>query len=149
MGVDVERIPYNGPCLELADRYFSPSEAKAIRALPPSEQPMRFIEYWVLKESFTKAQGMGLTIPLNTFSFHKIKTRGSEIEIRFSPSYEDEGLLWQFNLNAIGDKHVAATAIERSEGEALCLSRYEWTPPLDVNIGHARMGTPSKRHQSA
>jgi 4'-phosphopantetheinyl transferase len=69
LGVDVERLDRSNDLLALADRYFSPMEVSELRALPSSEQPSRFFDYWTLKESYIKAHGLGLAIPLDSFSF--------------------------------------------------------------------------------
>src|SRR5688500_1691101 len=57
VGVDAEWIDGQANLVELADLYFSSSEARAIRALPAIEQPRQFFAYWTLKESFLKACG--------------------------------------------------------------------------------------------
>lgn len=132
VGVDVEGLPYLGPCLEIADRFFSPAEVTALRSLPAPEQPLRFIEHWVLKESFIKARGMGLSLPLEDFSFRIPRRPEENIEIRFDPSLEDDPERWQFSLEAIGDKHVVATAIERRLDEKIQLVRREALPLVDL-----------------
>ena len=128
VGVDVECLPYRGPCLEIADRYFSTSEVDVLRNAPPSEQPSRFIEYWVLKEAFIKAQGKGLTIPLDAFSFHIEKSYGSHIHIQYARQFEGRPDGWQFSLETVGKQHLLATAIERNGEETLELTRHEWNP---------------------
>ena len=128
VGVDAECLPYEGPCLRLAERYFSRTEAETLRDSPESERPLRFIEYWVLKESFIKAQGMGMTIPLDSFSFCIGETRESEIRIQFSESFEFSQRRWRFTLNSIGKEHVVATAVERFHEESLQLYSCEWIP---------------------
>lgn len=69
LGVDVERLDRSNDLLALADRYFSPMEVSELRTLSSSEQPSRFFDYWTLKESYIKAHGLGLAIPLDSFSF--------------------------------------------------------------------------------
>ncbi|MET0333530.1 MAG: 4'-phosphopantetheinyl transferase superfamily protein [Rhizobacter sp.] len=68
VGVDTENIT-RGALLDVADRFFAPSECKHLRALPPDAKPKRFFELWTLKESYIKARGMGLSIPLHKFAF--------------------------------------------------------------------------------
>ena len=132
VGVDVEGLPYLGPCLEIADRFFSPAEVTALRALPAPKQPSRFIEHWVLKESFIKARGMGLSLPLADFSFGITGRLDEDIEIRFDSSLEDDPERWQFSLEALGDKHVVATAIERRRDDSIQLVRREALPLDDL-----------------
>lgn len=65
LGVDVERI--SGTNLEIADRFFAPKEVHFLRRAGESEQQRIFHEIWTLKESFIKARGLGLSIPLDQF----------------------------------------------------------------------------------
>jgi 4'-phosphopantetheinyl transferase len=69
MGVDIERIEGKGELIDVADRYFSKREVASLRALPKGQQLRRFFEYWTLKESYIKARGLGLSLPLDQFSF--------------------------------------------------------------------------------
>ena len=70
VGVDVERADgRHTDALAVADRYFSASEANALKRLPASEQDRRFLQQWTLKESYVKANGWGLNAPLDRFSF--------------------------------------------------------------------------------
>lgn len=69
VGVDVEWLDRPGRTVELADRYFAPAETAVLRALPTDQQRDRFFDLWTLKESFIKARGLGLAIPLASFAF--------------------------------------------------------------------------------
>lgn len=69
VGVDVEWLDRPGRTVELADRYFAPAETAALRALPVDQQRDRFFDLWTLKESYIKARGLGLAIPLASFTF--------------------------------------------------------------------------------
>jgi len=68
LGVDVENIRRSA-VLEAVDHFFAPAEARSLGALPAALQPHRFFELWTLKESYIKARGMGLQIPLDSFAF--------------------------------------------------------------------------------
>src|SRR6185436_18685723 len=69
VGVDAEALDRSGETVAIADRYFSTEEVRALRALPESAQRQRFFAYWTLKESYIKARGLGLRLPLDQFSF--------------------------------------------------------------------------------
>lgn len=69
VGVDVENVTSRAAPIEVADRFFSRDEARELRTLEPARQQHRFFEYWTLKESYIKARGMGLSIPLDRFTF--------------------------------------------------------------------------------
>lgn len=69
IGVDIEFVkPIN---LTIAESYFCREEYEDIMKYDLGGQLKRFYQYWVLKESFTKAVGLGLSIPLNKFCFRK------------------------------------------------------------------------------
>jgi 4'-phosphopantetheinyl transferase len=69
VGVDVENVTSRAAPIDVADRFFSRGEAAELGALEPGRQQHRFFEYWTLKESYIKARGMGLAIPLDKFTF--------------------------------------------------------------------------------
>jgi 4'-phosphopantetheinyl transferase len=95
IGIDVERIDRKTEILELADRYFSQSEVRGLRSLPPVEQQRRFIAIWTLKESYIKARGLGLTQPLDQFSFLLDQ---EEIRVTFDERMLDDATRWRFAL---------------------------------------------------
>jgi 4'-phosphopantetheinyl transferase len=65
VGVDVEWIR----AIEerIAERFFSPAEQTALANLPPEWATRGFFECWTGKEAFVKAQGVGLSLPLDSF----------------------------------------------------------------------------------
>ncbi|MBU4010202.1 MAG: 4'-phosphopantetheinyl transferase superfamily protein, partial [Proteobacteria bacterium] len=70
IGVDVEDTTKQNISVDIADKYFSLQEASDLYSVPEAERKQRFFTYWTLKESFVKAVGKGLSIPLDEFSFH-------------------------------------------------------------------------------
>lgn len=63
IGADVEKMaPID---LEVAGRFFDNSEYQTIIATDCPEEV--FFDYWVLKESYMKATGLGFTLPLDAF----------------------------------------------------------------------------------
>lgn len=66
LGVDVEQIsPID---MTIAERFFSPVESRNLAAAPAEQQLETFYQLWTLKESYIKAIGMGLSMPLDSFS---------------------------------------------------------------------------------
>ncbi|HZO16854.1 MAG TPA: tRNA epoxyqueuosine(34) reductase QueG, partial [Polyangiaceae bacterium] len=108
LGVDVEALDRRTETTAIADRFFSELEVRALRALPEAEQRERFFAYWTLKESYIKARGMGLAIPLGRFSFEL--DRGLPISISFDPRLEDEPERWRFALLRASERHFLAVA---------------------------------------
>jgi 4'-phosphopantetheinyl transferase len=109
VGVDVEELDRRSETVAIADHYFSPSEVEALRELPLPQQRQRFFEYWTLKESYIKARGMGLSIPLEQFSFH---LDGGPIRITFDKAIRDDPAHWQFLLHRPSERHLLAVGID-------------------------------------
>ncbi len=66
VGIDVEEVkPID---FKIAERFFSASEYESIISQPEEKRVNCFYRIWTLKESFVKAEGKGLSIPLHSFS---------------------------------------------------------------------------------
>lgn len=68
VGIDVEIIKENN--LDIAKTFFTNQEYNYILKQPKKKMNEYFYKIWTLKESYVKAEGKGLNIPLNSFSFH-------------------------------------------------------------------------------
>lgn len=89
VGVDVEDTSRTAG-IEIARSHFAPSEYEALAALAGDAQRRRFFELWTLKEAYSKALGVGLARPLDSFAF---QFRGSR-----EPRLEVGGEQWRFLL---------------------------------------------------
>jgi 4'-phosphopantetheinyl transferase len=128
VGVDVEDSERRGQTAEIAEHYFAPSEVAALRALPVEQQRARFFEYWTLKESYIKARGEGLALPLAHFAFHL--EPGRRPRIRFDPRLVDDEQAWQFVQLWPSQRYPVALAVRR--GRALPLAvRWQRVVPLE------------------
>ncbi len=67
IGVDVETIRSQVKCEELAKRFFSPREVDVLQNLPAPQRRKAFFHAWTRKESYIKAVGRGLAVPLDSF----------------------------------------------------------------------------------
>ena len=125
LGVDAESLRRRRRWLDIAERFFAPAEARALSGVPAARLALRFLEYWTLKESYVKARGRGLTLPLSGFWFElPIPTRDG-IRIRFTPAVADDPARWQFSLDRLGADHVVATAIDRSGAARVRIAHYQ------------------------
>lgn len=68
LGIDIEAVNRDVPLLEIAERFFSQKERSALRSVPRDFQAEAFFDCWVCKEAYIKARGMGLSLPLESFS---------------------------------------------------------------------------------
>lgn len=111
VGVDAEWAGRSIGGLDIAESYFSPSEVRDLFALEPARRMERFWHYWTLKESYIKARGKGLAIPLDQFSFHL--SRDVPVTISFDPRLDDDASTWQFQQVRPTREHHMAVAVRR------------------------------------
>jgi 4'-phosphopantetheinyl transferase len=111
VGVDVENFRAREVSIDIADRFFAPQEVEALAATPPQRQQYRFFEYWTFKEAYIKARGMGLSLPLDKFSFHY--PNDHSVEIAISPELADDSARWQFWQFRPRPEYLVAICAER------------------------------------
>jgi 4'-phosphopantetheinyl transferase len=123
IGVDVERTNREIDISDLAENYFSGPEVRTLRALPVSEQRRQFFAYWTLKESYIKAKGKGLALPLDRFSFFADQEEiGAILEGASAVKARD----WKFALLG-APQHILAVAVKTS-GTPLSLRSMHLVP---------------------
>ena len=118
LGVDTENIRIRKAPLEIARHFFSPAEAEALYALPLDMQHDRFYQYWTLKEAYIKARGMGLSIPLDQFSF---RLQGADIQLSIDSRLNDEASRWRFWQFGLSAGYLTAICAEVSGNSNLRL----------------------------
>ena len=111
LGVDVENFRAREVSIDIAGRFFAPTEVAALNNVPPQQQQYRFFEYWTFKESYIKARGMGLSLPLDKFSFRYRHDRA--VEIAIDPELADDAARWQFWQFQPRSEYLAAICAER------------------------------------
>jgi 4'-phosphopantetheinyl transferase len=104
VGVDVEAVTRKVELLALAKRYFAAREYEELQELDTTEQRERFFALWTLKEAWLKACGLGLKVPLDSFSFH---LGGEQPAIEFGSQLDDSADAWQFRTLAQGQFRIA------------------------------------------
>lgn len=109
IGADVEHVEERRTSLNIANRYFAITESAALGALPREQQTDRFFHYWTLKESYIKARGKGLALPLGDFAF---TFEGAHaLSVTFEASLQDDPARWCFLLCRPSPDHVAAVCV--------------------------------------
>lgn len=109
VGIDVECTTRHAP-LDVARRFFSSAESAELSALPPASQVARFWDLWTLKESYIKARGMGLSLPLDGFTF---RFDAAQLALEVQAKLEDPGLGWHFWQFALAGEHLLALCAQR------------------------------------
>jgi 4'-phosphopantetheinyl transferase len=128
VGCDVEHIGRRTEVEPLASRYFSMQEASDLAAVPTARRRERFFQYWTLKEAYIKACGMGLRIPLGSFS---LTIDGAPIDVPSpdgAPAAQTASIAfhdiaphtgyarpdaWQLGTTRVGGEHMLAWGIHR------------------------------------
>jgi 4'-phosphopantetheinyl transferase len=113
IGIDVENIVEREAATNIADSFFAPTEAAALQKLDTRDQQLRFFEYWTLKESYIKARGMGLSLPLDKFSFEFPDERSVRLSV--DAQLQDDSGRWHFLQARPTDEHLMAICRERSD----------------------------------
>lgn len=97
IGIDIEQIKHI-EYKDIAERFFSTSELEYIIKADLCNKLKKFYEIWTLKESYIKCCGMGLSMPLNTFSIDL--SGGETIRVVDNSNYENHLLkLIDIDLN--------------------------------------------------
>lgn len=120
VGVDIERIQIDRVSDEIAERFFSRQEASALRALPLERRRVAFFSCWTRKEAYLKGRGVGLSVPLASFSVSLAP--GELATLLRSESGEEELSCWCVRDLPVPPGYAAAVAAEGREW-LLCLWR--------------------------
>lgn len=124
VGIDVEGINARASGLDIASRYFAPSEAADLQALEAEKQGHAFLEYWTLKEAYIKATGLGLSMPLKSFAFQL--TDPPVISFERSPGGDPSE--WHFSRLDLSPRHLSALAVRSRRRPSLSLFGHLETP---------------------
>lgn len=117
VGVDIEVIKMAE--LGIAQRFFTDEEyASIISRSEKDNQSLHFYEIWTAKESYVKAEGKGLSIPLDSFSTVTDK------ELARVKTIEDKS--WFFQRFMLDQNYLITTCVDVDE---LC----EEIEILDIN----------------
>jgi 4'-phosphopantetheinyl transferase len=131
IGVDTE-LARREISLAVADRYFSPKEVAAVKVLPAGLQRRRLLDLWTLKESYIKARGMGLSIPLNKFSFNLDENQSSVIS--FDDELQDLPSGWRFYQLSPSNEYAVALCVQRQTRKPPALISWRILPLVSEQL---------------
>lgn len=109
IGVDVELIRQQVEYNQIVARFFSPLERALFHALPVKLRAKAFFACWTRKEAYIKAQGAGLSLPLDSFAVSL--TPGDQAQLLYVEGKPDEAALWSFQEISVGNEYQAALAV--------------------------------------
>jgi 4'-phosphopantetheinyl transferase len=81
IGIDIEKIRNDDPdyYLRLATRFFSGKEFEAIKLAPEHDRTLFFFTCWTRKEAYLKRHGLGLRLPLSSFTVNVDPTESARL----------------------------------------------------------------------
>jgi 4'-phosphopantetheinyl transferase len=110
VGVDVEEVHDDFDVDEVAVHFFSADEQRDLETFTGRAKIEAFYDCWTRKEAYLKAQGAGLSLPLDQFD---VSLRPGEparlIATRPDPA---EAARWQLSGLGVADGYKAAVAVE-------------------------------------
>lgn len=123
IGVDIEFIKpeYSGD--EIATRFFSAAEVRALGALVPEERLHAFFRCWTRKEAYIKALGDGLSHPLDCFDV--ALASGEPAQLLRVEGLPEELLRWKMYDLPFFSQYAAALVVEGREHQ-LVQRRWDW-----------------------
>jgi 4'-phosphopantetheinyl transferase len=113
IGVDVEQIRENMEIDSLAERFFSIAEKDFLRRLPQEEKLSTFFRFWTCKEAFLKAQAVGLSRSLASFTVDLTTIRP---HLLAAGAAQEEESQWSLFELACQSGYASAMAVEGSIG---------------------------------
>jgi 4'-phosphopantetheinyl transferase len=125
LGIDIEPLDRAADVSPLAPEIFSSKELAQLEKLPDSEKSDRALSLWTLKESYIKARGLGLSLPLKKFSF--VFEQSNKFHLETDSSLHDDPTNWQSCIFNLADHRCALTVGSRLD---LYLQIWEMPPSM-------------------
>jgi len=122
VGVDSELFSRASRLLALAPTVFARQELDELAALPSADRGERAVILWTLKESYIKARGMGLALPLDGFAF---RFETGRVRLEVDPALQDDGAEWQFQWLKFGS-HCISSAISTCSNREVAIDYKEF-----------------------
>lgn len=110
VGVDVEHIRTDIEMENIARRHFSRVEISELMSLPPEQREAGFFNCWTRKEAYIKAQGVGLSLPLDSFDVSLAPDQPAILR-ETRPNLQ-EAACWSLLSLEIHPKYAGAVAVE-------------------------------------
>lgn len=130
VGVDVERIRSGISSHVIAQQYFSKSEFAELQSLPLEQRETAFFTCWTRKEAYIKAQGLGLSMPLESFDV-SLTPHESAI-LRATRPNPEEAARWALLGLEVDPCYQAAVA---AQGWGPEFRLWDWNVPAWLRMG--------------
>jgi 4'-phosphopantetheinyl transferase len=126
IGVDVELMTRD-ISLGLAEFCCSAAELSALQTLPAAQRRRRLLTLWTLKESYVKARGLGLALPLHKCSFDLENCGGRAVHF---DQLNDVPERWSFYQVCVSESHALALCVEHTAAERHTINVRQLVPLL-------------------
>ena len=110
VGVDIEHISPDVPVEKLAETVFSVPEKHSLTHLDDKTKRMAFFRLWTRKEAYMKADGRGVSLPLERIDVSSSDDRVTTLDERTGTWRTCER--WMLRTFGAGQDHAAALAAE-------------------------------------
>ncbi len=118
VGVDVERVRPFSDEMGLADRFFTPREAEALRALDSPRRLETFFRLWTRKEAYLKAHGLGLSYGLERVEVSHAENDPAHV-VHINGDRE-AAAAWSLRSLAPASGYVGALALQAHDYRLFC-----------------------------
>jgi 4'-phosphopantetheinyl transferase len=126
VGVDVEQIVARQVSMGVANSNFAPEEIADLACVPTDQQQDRFFEYWTFKESYAKARGLGMSMPLEKFGFRL--GDGRSVRLVADPSLDHDVSRWRFWQCRPTRDHLLALCVDVGDDAVPQVIIRRWIP---------------------
>jgi 4'-phosphopantetheinyl transferase len=109
VGVDVEEIRQDLDVIDIAQRFFAPSEVDDLLELPVISRVRAFFAAWTRKEAYLKARAEGIGSGMNQFAV--TLAPGEPARLINDDRHPEEVTLWRLHDIPLGSVYAAATAV--------------------------------------
>ena len=110
LGADLERVRPLKDMMDVARRFFAPSEYADLQGVAPDDQRRSFFDCWTRKEAFVKALGEGLPFGLDRFRVSLKK--GEPAALLEVDGRSGEQSPWRIDDLSWGAEYAAALAVK-------------------------------------
>ncbi|MBK8783720.1 MAG: 4'-phosphopantetheinyl transferase superfamily protein [Anaerolineales bacterium] len=127
IGVDVERVRQGISSHVIAQQYFSKAEVAELQSLPMEQREAAFFTCWTRKEAYIKAQGIGLSLPLESFDVSL--SPNEPAMLRAVRPDSQEAARWTLRPLDVAPNYAGALAVE---GIDLDFRLWDWNSTVHV-----------------
>jgi 4'-phosphopantetheinyl transferase len=110
LGVDLEFVKDELADEQIAERFFSVAEVKALGNVPTELRRDAFFNCWTRKEAYIKARGAGLSIPLDEFDVSLVPDEPAALLHNYKDASEVDR--WTMKSIPVASGYVAALVVE-------------------------------------